>query len=67
MMWVWSDELADRFPAIGIQLETAIPLVAYAVDRDTDLEDFAREVLASSPRVAGAPAPHPADAPVVKR
>ena len=66
-MWVWSDELADRFPAIRTQQETAIPLVAYAVNQDADLEDFAREVLASSPRATGDPAPHPADAPIVER
>ena len=46
-MWVWSDELADRFPAIRPQQEMTIPLVAYAVEHGADLEDFAREVLTS--------------------
>lgn len=44
-MWVWSDELANRFPAMSRKPEAAVPLIAYAVDQETDLEDFAREIL----------------------
>jgi hypothetical protein len=44
-MWVWSDELADRFPALQSQPGTGFPLVAYAVEHEADLEVFAREIL----------------------
>ena len=46
-MWVWSDELANRFPAIRSQEEMGMPLVAYAVEQEANLEEFAREILAS--------------------
>ena len=48
-MWVWSDELAERFPAIRSREETNVPLVAYSVEQETNLEDFARDILGSSP------------------
>ena len=49
-MWVWSDELADRFPAIRPTEGLKVPLIAYAVDGEADLETLAREVLAAPNR-----------------
>ena len=49
-MWVWSDELADRFPAFRPRRQTNLPLIAYAVEQDSDLEVLARTVLLGSPR-----------------
>lgn len=46
-MWVWSDELAERFPAIRSHAETDVPLVAYSVEQEMNLEDFARDILGS--------------------
>jgi len=46
-MWVWSDELADRFPAIQGRETLGIPLMAYAVEQEADLEAFAREIVRS--------------------
>ena len=46
-MWVWSDELADRFPSMGTQGSANLPLIAYAIGGDTDLEILARDVLAA--------------------
>jgi len=48
-MWVWSDELAERFPAIRSREVTNVPLIAYSVEQETNLEDFAREILGSPP------------------
>jgi len=48
-MWVWSDELAERFPAIRSHAETDAPLVAYSVEQEMNLEDFARDILGSPP------------------
>ena len=48
-MWVWSDELAERFPAIRSHAEADVPLVAYSVEQETNLEDFARDILGSPP------------------
>ena len=47
-MWVWSDELADRFPADQPREQDGVRLVAYAVGQETDLEALAREVLDGS-------------------
>ena len=47
-MWVWSDELASRFPADQACEQDGSPLVAYAVEQATDLEALAREVLGAS-------------------
>ena len=44
-MWVWSDELTDRFPSLRGAQNSRPPLIAYAVERETDLEAFAREIL----------------------
>jgi hypothetical protein len=49
-MWVWSDELAARFPAIRSDKQSTLPLIAYAVERGADLEALAREVLVGSHR-----------------
>jgi len=46
-VWVWSDELVDRFPAMGTQENVNVPLIAYAVEGETDLEMLARDVLAA--------------------
>ena len=49
-VWVWSDELADRFPAMQTQENAAVPLIAYAVEGESDMERLARDVLALTPR-----------------
>ena len=46
-MWVWSDELADRFPAIQGRENVGVPLIAYAVEQEVDLEALAREIVRS--------------------
>lgn len=57
-MWVWSDELVERVSTEGVDRREHVPLVAYAVGPDADLEVLANEVLN---RVNGdAAAPHPA-------
>ena len=48
-MWVWSDELADRFPTIQGREDVGVPLIAYAVEQEVDLEVFAREIVRSQP------------------
>ena len=53
-MWVWSDELADRFPAIQGREDTNVPLMAYAVEREVDLEAFAREIVRSQRKMSDA-------------
>ena len=47
-MWVWSDELANRFPVDHAREQDGSPLVAYAVEQETDLQALAREVLGAS-------------------
>ncbi|MGB9357278.1 MAG: hypothetical protein WCC01_01870 [Acidimicrobiia bacterium] len=37
----------DRFPAMGAQQGTHVPLIAYAVEGEMDLETLARDVLAA--------------------
>jgi hypothetical protein len=49
-MWVWSDELADRFPAMRPRRQRSLPLIAYAVEQESDLEALARAVLLGSLR-----------------
>lgn len=61
-MWVWSDELADRFPAIHPGKRTGLPLIAYSVEREIDLEAFAREVLVGSHRPDEVPPSDPGGA-----
>jgi hypothetical protein len=46
-MWVWSDELANRFPAIQGREGVGVPLIAYAVEQEVDLEALAREIVRS--------------------
>ena len=41
-MWVWSDELVDRLPTIQSREDVNVPLIAYAVEQEVDLEAFAR-------------------------
>jgi hypothetical protein len=66
-MWVWSDELADRFPAIRGQQGIAIPLVAYAVEHEADLEVFADEILGSRGRLASTSQPRGDEARITER
>lgn len=47
-MWVWSDELAERFPAMRAPETVSLPLVAYAIEGEMDLEMLARDVLSRS-------------------
>jgi hypothetical protein len=49
-MWVWSDELADRFPAMRPRRQENLPLIAFAVEQEADLEALARAVLPESLR-----------------
>jgi hypothetical protein len=43
-MWVWTDELVNRVDPMGrIELQR-VPLMAYAVDDEADLEALAREM-----------------------
>ena len=49
-MWVWSDELVDRFPAMGTCEGVNVPLIAYAVEGEADLEILAQDVLAAPSR-----------------
>lgn len=49
-VWVWSDELAERFPAFRPLEGRTVPLIAYAVEGEVDLETLAREVLAAPAR-----------------
>ena len=49
-MWVWSDELADRFPAMRPRGQENLPLIAFAVEQEADLEALARAVLPGSLR-----------------
>lgn len=66
-MWVWSDELADRFPAIRGQQGIAIPLVAYAVEHEADLEVFADEILGSRRDHVSEPQPEAGEAHITER
>ena len=44
-MWVWSDELASRFPEIRSDGSAPFPLLAVQVGAETDLEAVARAVI----------------------
>src|SRR5665811_2103659 len=43
-MWVWTDELVDRVDAVRKSERQRVPLMAYAVDDEVDLEALAREM-----------------------
>lgn len=47
-MWVWSDELVERVSITGVDGLAGLPLVAYAVVSEADLEELALEVLSGS-------------------
>ncbi len=47
-MWVWSDELVDRVLGANGDVTGPVPLVAFAVASDADLDEMVREVLAES-------------------
>ena len=47
-MWVWSDELVERVSITGVDRLAGLPLVAYTVGSDADLEELALEVLSPS-------------------
>ena len=44
-MWVWSDELVERVSTEGVDKRERVPLVAYAVGPDADLDELANDVL----------------------
>ena len=44
---MWSDELVDRLPTIQSREDVNVPLIAYAVEQEVDLEAFAREIVRS--------------------
>ena len=44
-MWVWSDELVERMSGDGANDRQRVPLVAYAVGSEADLDALASEVL----------------------
>ena len=44
-MWVWSDELVERVSIDGVEAHERVPLVAYAVGAEVDLDEFASEIL----------------------
>jgi len=60
-MWVWSDELMERVSKDGIDGRERVPLVAYAVGSEADLDELALEIVngtgaeASGPRSVAAP------------
>ncbi len=58
-MWVWSDELVDRVMGEGFGSSDRIPLVAYAVSPEADLDELAIELLADTGQRA--PALQPTD------
>jgi len=60
-MWVWSDELVERLPSDDGEGWERVPLVAYAVRSDADLDEFASKVL------IGERAPRPAPREAVGR
>ena len=60
-MWVWSDELAARFPAIQSREAAGIPLIAYAVEQEVDLETLAREIVRSHRETSDAVPPEHGD------
>lgn len=43
-MWVWSDELVERVQAGGADRVDQVPLTAYSVVSETDLDELALEV-----------------------
>ncbi|MEA3511449.1 MAG: hypothetical protein U9R51_08450 [Actinomycetota bacterium] len=47
-MWVWSDELVERVSRDTGQVQERVPLVAYAVGLEVDLDQLAREILDGS-------------------
>jgi len=50
-MWVWSDELAERFPEIRSNEGRNVPLVAYSFEHGANLEEFARNILGPAPKL----------------
>lgn len=47
-MWVWSDDLVKRIEAGEADAGARIPLVAYAVAPETDLDEFAQQLMGGS-------------------
>ena len=66
-MWVWSDDLAERFPAFRTLEEVNAPLIAYAVEGEDDLEPLAREVLSAPTRARNGEGPSRRSAAAAKR
>jgi hypothetical protein len=44
-MWVWSDELVERVSRDDVDVRKGVPLIAYAVGSEADLDDLAAEIL----------------------
>lgn len=64
-MWVWSDELFEKVSKEGRDGRERVPLVAYAVGPDVDLNELADEVLGRGR--GDAVAPRSADAATIDR
>lgn len=47
-VWVWSDDLADRLGEGRSSTNVDGALVAYAVEPEMDLDEFAREILGAA-------------------
>ena len=45
-MWVWSDELVDRVSGEDVNGLERVPLIAYAVGSDADLDELAFALVA---------------------
>jgi hypothetical protein len=44
-MWVWSDELVEGVSRDGVGVRKGVPLIAYAVGSEAELDDLATEIL----------------------
>ena len=56
-MWVWSDELVDRVSGDDMTGLKCVPLIAYAVGSDADLDELAVALVADMETVDAAVKP----------
>ena len=56
-MWVWSDELVDRVSGDDVTGLERVPLIAYAVGSDADLDELAVALVADMETVDAAVKP----------
>ncbi len=56
-MWVWSDELVERMSGDSANDRVRVPLIAYAVASEADLDALASEVLFGLQREEAEPSP----------